>query len=391
MTTFTDTSAPSDGVASQLWLPTSSYVCVIADLLADETDWEILSYILCHIPIQFANKHLLCGPRTRPIIQRLAETICNLLLSNQLAKKIVRTTSFPGMGEVQAVTYLALTTLMSYHTTFNVELKHALVKAFHMGLVGRYQTTIKPCLQALSIAAYELQPSMTRNLSEILDSMTRCVFNSNVTVHILELLSIFSTVPGLYANFTQAQYKLVFAIALKYIQHHNHSTAAGSWGPKESHALSQHVIGIAYYVIYCWFLAIKITDRRKHVPYISEQLLKANAGDSEIDPRSEVAFDWLARYTYADARPRPSQSFLREAVVGNPPEVVKEKTWLFRTSLVTIRALKRPGWFEIESRRPTGHTRFLCLLENLPLDLLEQLDDLVGDQSSVRDEVSNGP
>lgn len=41
-----------------------------------------------------------------------------------------------------------------------------------------------------------------------------------MAVHILTFLSMLASLPHLYANFTDNDFKMVFAVALQYLQHH---------------------------------------------------------------------------------------------------------------------------------------------------------------------------
>ena len=76
--------------------------------------------------------------------------------------------------------------------------------------------------------------------------------------------------------------------------------------PDTSWALSQHLRVMSYYIVYLWFLAVKLPDCPKHVKNTASQLLLANGGQDEIDEPAEVCFNWLARYTYTSADPRPA-------------------------------------------------------------------------------------
>jgi hypothetical protein len=89
--------------------------------------------------------------------------------------------------------------------------------------------------------------------------------------------------------------------------------------------------------------------------------------------QQKSVFDWLARYTYGSADPRPTHSLLGDVVMnptmpGCSTEItMQEKTWILGNSIVTIRTLSRLGWIEVVSRRPSGLTKFLCRVENVPL------------------------
>ncbi|CAE6345110.1 unnamed protein product [Rhizoctonia solani] len=378
MTTYEQRIKPSDdGLLPQLWLPVSAYVCVMIDLITTETDWEILSYALSHLPVQMSNKHLFCGPRTRSAIIRLLSELCTAVYEDKLTANIGALPTSLKATDVAGLAYHTLTTLMSYHRTFNKQLQDNLLRTFLRGL-NKNTTTVKPCLQALAIAAFELQPSTTKFLGEIVDKLSQIMSNPTIAGYILELLCIIGSIPALYANFTDDNYRRVFHVPLQYITLHNRPDSHAGPAGKESYALTQHVLILAYYQIYIWFLALKLQDRPKHIPYITRHLLLANEHYTQVDEPTEVCFDWLARFTYANAESKPRMSSLRESVL-NPPGssgegVVASKSWVFGNSIITIKTLRHSGWLEIECRRPSGLSTFLCKLENVAaLGLGEQV------------------
>lgn len=374
--TVLDADTPSEGLAlfdpvdpdNNVVLPISLYVMAIHGILEKEHSWEVLSYVLCHLPDQLANKHLFCGPRSRTACSKLLTALCTGILNGDLGSHVERWPAGLKVRDAHGLAYHTLSVLVGYQRCFDMAQQHLLVEVFQNGLDGQ-PATIKCCLHALSLAAFELTPSMTKCLSRILQKLSQIMSNPDMAVHILGLLSIIGSSRPLYANFTEADFKMVFGVALQYLQHHNMNSDA----PTESWALSEHVRILSYYIVYVWFLAIKLPDRRKHVPYITRQLLLANEGKQELDAPTQVCFDWLERYTFASADPRPAISPLTD-IVMNPtgPNAVSEdgiveKTWTLGNSFVTIRTLKRLGWFEVLSRRPSGFTKLLCRLENAPM------------------------
>ncbi|KAG8999824.1 Tuberous sclerosis 2-like protein [Tulasnella sp. JGI-2019a] len=363
MSTYQAGMSGADAETVSLWLPTSAYICSLIDIINYESDWEILSYAMCHLPIQLANKHLFCGPMTSRVIPKLAATLLDMIQpSGRLAGSEMESRSGVKATDVLAVAYYGLTTLMSYKKLFNRRLLEAMVDTFRKGL-NKVHAPVKPCLHALTLAAFELQSHMTRNLRDILIQLTQIVTNPAVSIHILELLIILGSIPALHTNLTSEDYKKVFTVALKYIQHHNHPDTVSP--PGLSNALSQHLLAIAYYNIYVWFLALRQPDRAQYVPYIVKNLMHANSHNAQkdFDERTEVCFDWLARYTYGDAEPKPSRSFLGDAL-SEEESVVNEKHWMQGNTITTIRSLKRQGWVSVESRRPSGTVRLYCHVEN---------------------------
>jgi hypothetical protein len=375
--TIPETDTPSDGLISydpqgpgnRIVLPISLFLLAINDIASDEKDWEILSYVLCHLPTMLANKHFFCGPKSRAAISKLLITLCSKISQGDLASGVVNWPTGLKPRDAQGLACYSLSVLIGYRRCFEPALQHVLVEVLIAGLSG-LPSTIKACLQALSLSAFELPDSVKRFLPSILAKLSQIMTNASMAVHIINFLAIVGSLPHLYANFTEGDFKLVFGVALQYLRLHNRPAETSS--PETSWALSQHLCVMSYYVVYLWFLALKLVDRPKHVKYITRQLLLANSGQDDIDEPAEVCFDWLARYTYASADPRPANSMMNDIVMDpvahqNSPEAVTEKTWIVGNALVTIRALPRIGWVEVTARRASGLTRILARIENVPM------------------------
>lgn len=366
-----DPSGPKDGVV----LPWSKYLRKLVEIIEGEKEWEILSYVLCHIPTQLANKHLFCGPRSKIVLQALVTAICGGILSNSFAANVERWPDNLIARDAHGLAYHTLTVLISYKRCFpDLHIRHLVVESFLQGLSGQ-PSTIKCCLHGLSLSAFELQPSMTKYLSTILNKLSDIMSNPVMAVHIIDFLAIIGSLPTLHYNFNDDDYKMVFAVALQYLQHYNHSDDMPiSW------ALAQHVRIMSYYIVYLWFLAVDLHNRPRHVKFISRQLLLANEGREELDEPTEVCFDWLARYTYASADPRPAESMLSD-IVMNPASrtqhaepAISEKTWVGGTAVITVRTLARRGWIEVVTRRCSGMTKFICRAENIPMVTVGDVD-----------------
>ncbi|OJT12335.1 Tuberous sclerosis 2 protein -like protein [Trametes pubescens] len=385
---------PSNPGHNEAVLQLSAYLSKLVEIIETERDWEILSYVLCHLPTQLANKHLFCGPRSKIVISRLLASLCSGITDGTLATKIERWPDGIISRDAQGLAFHTLNVLISYKRCFdNAQQLHHLVEVFLMGLNGQ-PSTQRCCLHALSLAAFELQPSMAKHLSRIMEKLSQIMSNPAMAVHIIDFLAIVGSQRALYVNFTEGDYKMVFAVALKYLENHNRADGSLSI----SWALSQHVRIMSYYIVYVWFLAVDLEDRHRHVSYIVRQLLLANSNKADVDAPTEVAFDWLARYTYASADPRPAKSTLDEIVMnpnlqskGSEP-AISEKTWILGNSVVTIRALARRGWIEVISRRASGMTKFLVRAENIPMIPLGDVDpDLVSISATLMmDREDNG-
>ena len=386
------------GEEGRFWLHVDYYVETLANLLEHERDWEIVSYILCHLPLQLANKHFFCGPKSAIQIRKLVLIVCNAINEDKLSSGM-DTLQPPELLQVdiQALLYHTLMVLISYHRLFDPSvgeydqnaksIKLSIVEVIVGGL-ARDEVTSRPCLEALSLAVYELTDQVAKFTDRIIEKLSRIMSNPHMAVHILELLIIIGYTPKLYSgSFREEDYQRVFAVAILYIEHHyrpDAKTLRTNEG-RDSYALAQHVLNTAFFVIYVWFLAIKLEDRARYVSFIVKRLVTANDKREGFEPTTEVCFDWLARYAYSNADPKAAPSFLYQSIVapGSGSFSVKRsweeqhqieldnttgiKAWKLGNSIVTISTMKKPpGWVRIVSRRPSGVTEMICRLENWP-------------------------
>ena len=367
-----DVNAPPESEESQHWLPVSDYVFALIDIFTSETDWEILSYVLCHLPLQLANKHFFCGPKTKDGIVALLTTLCTGIFKGETWNAVAeRMPESLRLRDAHGLVYHTLTILIGYKTTFDRRKHHdMLVEAFMSGL-SSHPSTAKFCLNALSVCAFELPSSISKHLLPILEILSRIMINAPITVHVLDFISIVGSLPSLCANFREQEFKSVFAMAVTYIHYHNTPDMRGLSG-RESFALSQYIQAISYHIIFVWFLAVALPDRPNHMEFLSRRLMLANETKDQLDEATEVCFDWLARYMYATADPKPMSSLLSEILMNPPrdgndePASLPSKTWVWGSVIVTIRTLPKRGWMQVESVRPSGETKFLCKLENFP-------------------------
>ncbi|KAJ1591196.1 hypothetical protein NDA11_006983 [Ustilago hordei] len=356
-------------------IPVSEFLAVAIDILRSEQDWEVVSYLLCHLPHQLSNKHLFCGPKAQLEVLHLRKEICQGILDDALLPKVLLPEDLK-KTDVTAVVYDTLVTLISYRTLFSRAEQDEMVDAFIRGL-KKSHTTARSCIKALSIACYEMQKSFTRFFSNMLLTLTAVRSHMTMSVHILELIATVAEHPACYANFTETDYKRVFSIVLQYIEYHQSPEAATRDDYRASPAtfsLHQYVMLMAFYNISLWFVILKIGDRPKYLPYISRGLLKANEGMEALSDQTQVCFDFLARFTHSNADSKPKKSFVNQLIMGAPsagPVKGKDagrhsKTWLMGNGLLTVSTAKKAGWAEIVIRRPSGTATMLCKLENMP-------------------------
>ncbi|KIY49826.1 hypothetical protein FISHEDRAFT_40905 [Fistulina hepatica ATCC 64428] len=302
------------------------------------------------------------------MISGILSALCKAIIEETLGGHVQRWTVGVKARDAQGLAFHTLAVLISYKRCFELKQCHWLIEVLLTGL-DEQPATIKCCLHALSLAAFEMQTSVTKSMTRILEKLSQIMSNTDVAVHIMGFLFLIGALPPLYQNFRFEDFQLVFGVGLQYLQLYNSTDSL----PPTSWALSQFVRLLSFSIVYAWFLAIRLPDRQKHIPYITRLLLTANEGKPHIDSMTEVCFDWLARYTYGSGDPRPANSLLSDIVMSpsasRPPAEMAlfEKTWVRGDSIITIRTLARLGWVEIIVRRPSGFTKFLGRVENAPM------------------------
>jgi len=357
-----------------VWLPVSEYVRVLNGILRGH-DWEMASYVLCFLPLQLGNKLFFHGGRATREVRALLDVLCMSVLGSGTGpawEKRFNHPTYIRKIDINAAAYQSLSILISYRGVFTSAECERMVQAFMAGLQGKSEVA-KPCLQALTLSIFELPTPVGRHLTSIIDSMKNILSTTGLAVHILEFLIALGQNGSLFRNFTEDQYRLVFVVAINYIAEHNarsdQTVDLTVPTSRESFTLSQHVIGLAYYAIYIWFMQLKMHQRPNLVPEITRELLKGRSQRVLVDEMAEVCFDWLARYTYGNADPKPATSFLSEMVMqdGAEGEPAKTQSWLLGGSIITVTSHARTGWATITTTRPTGSTSVVCKLENVPL------------------------
>lgn len=349
-------------------LPVSEYFGAIHRLLSYEVEWELVSYVLCHLPEQLSNKHFACGPRAGQQLHALRRQLCDGLRGGDRA--LLADVVLPAgvkRAEVNAVAYHCLTSLIAYRSLFKKSQQDEMVETFIYGL-GNPRDTAKPCIHALAMACFELRPSMTKYLAEIVRHLQKIISSETLGVHILEFIAGVGQEPVLYANFTEQDFQTVFGIAIKYIQAHNDRAGEDSTsgnGDDLSYAFSQYVFLLAYYSIAAWYMALRLSERPKYVAFLIRRLVQANEGRAEIDEATEVCFDMIARYAYSNADPRPRASTFDKLITTGRTATSISKTWVIGTALVSIKNLESPAWVEVTIRRPSGVVKMLWELQNV--------------------------
>ena len=385
----------SETLRISLWLE------VVIHELQSATNWEIYSYCVVHLPSQLGNPTLFSN--SLPGIKLLR----NVLVSQLQSGKIFEPPAYAGVkkGEVAYCLFQSLIMLLGYADLFARGEQDDIVRTLLVGMTT-WDRNIKLAIHGLAVSCHVLPESITRSAINILQKMSQIITQSHLVVDVLEFLGGLARLPDIYANFTENEYRTVFAICVRYLESSrekrlqlggtddganytsNRSSVAsnvsntsaattlhgtnGSPPPSISDVnhtgdvhkdLPQYVFALAYHVLTIWFLSLKLLDRPQHVGWITKNLLWRNAQGFDImEEQSQVVLDMMYRTTYLDlgeteptARFKPSDG------------KVLKKNWLLGLSIVTVETAARTGLTQLTKRQASGTTYAMYQQNTRPL------------------------
>lgn len=351
-----------------LWLE------LIISLLQRPSDWEIYSYVLVHLGPQLSNQALVrsCVVQLQMLRNVLCEQVRNSSFheppSHTLLKK----------ADVAVCLYHILTVIISYHEYFEKSEEDDLVKAFLQGIV-QWDRTSKWCIHALSVCCFEVPLSVSKSLDTIIQKMSQIVTKPATAIHILEFLTTLARLPELYKNFREEEFKTVFGVCFRYLQHirdqrsraampslsqRGHSSLRHSGSARETTAapdnasrrphtveedLPQYLYSLAFHVVTFWFMALKMEDRPRQIPWITKNLLTVDSsGRHSMEEQGQVIVDIMNMVAYTDR-----DHTVRNENFSKPGDgEVWKKTWIVNNGLLTIETAAKTGVSQVTSRRP---------------------------------------
>lgn len=368
---------PKPSVVTRETLKMNVWLETVIDILQQDCDWEVYSYMLAHLPSQLAN-HSLFKAAT-PQIQFLRSVLCGQIKTASFHNPPV--SSGLRKADVAICLFQVLTMVMGYHNKFVRNEEDEIVRSFIHGL-ATWERSAKCCIHALSICCHELPASMKMVLGPLLMKMSQIITQSHVAVHILEFLAGLSRLPDLYGGFSEGDHRTVFGICFRYLQSvrdqnskpvtSNRSSASTGVPSSEKQSseysgpnpavpdkfddLPQYVFSLAYHVITYWFLALRLTDRGSHVSWITKNLVWTDEiGKPCLDEQAEVTLDFMRRTAYADVdESRADEEFTPE----NHGDILKER-WLVGQSIITVEQATKTGWAQITKRQPSATSHYM--------------------------------
>ena len=370
-----------DGASLKL----SEWLLVVIQILQDESDWEVYSYVVVHLPTQLCNLTLFSD--SMPVLKHLRKVIVGQLRDRAVREPPAGT----GVkkGDVALCLMNALVVLLGYCELFEDrgELDDA-VRTF-VTSIGEWERATKTCIQALAISCHILPTAVSKRLPELLHKLSQMITQSHLTKDILEFLAGLARLPSLYTTFREEDYRMVFAICVKYLensreqrlkfnsrpgtgkepQSHRTSGISSRQGPISDHShtsdclkdVHQYIFALAYHVLSVWFLAVPLQDRHKHVGWITKNLAWVDdEGVERMEEQSQVTLDMMLRATYSNLNEtNPSPEFGRREV--------RKRSWLIGLSIVTMETDMMTGLTQITKRQASGTTHTVLQLNTAPL------------------------
>lgn len=331
-------------------LPIEMYLQVTCNVIASDVDRQAGFHVAKAMVHQLGNRHMFVNCDLE--LKNLRTTLCDRLLNPS-------TQPTPdSRGENILVIYVELLSMMvGYHELYTKSQEDEVVAAIQ-SILSRNQKATPACIHALTICAYEMPLSTTKNLSSILVRLSQLVTSTNASVHILEFLSALAKIPSQYVNFREEDYRRVFGITLQHIQYASATVrdAAVHGGSNPlSNPVSAYMLTLAFDTLYAWFLAVKLTQRPRFLKWIVDGLISASPQSRSLDERGQVCYDFLARFCFSNSEIKSVSSVLKEFEADQS----STKSWLYGNSIMTMKTMNLSGLTEITIRRPViAHVSF---------------------------------
>ncbi|BFZ55153.1 Tuberous sclerosis 2-like protein [Savitreella phatthalungensis] len=362
-------------------LPVDRWLACLTELLHTERLWSALSAVHDILLEQLTNRHLF--EKFDDNLQDLRLVLCDQLNNQRLPVAQLP----PDFKREDVVARLVpiMTSLVGYHTLFTKAQEDEIVGALQNTLM-RYQKASPACIHALFVCFHEIPLSTSKVLSTVLLRLSQLITSTNASVHILELLSALARSPDQYVNFREEDYRRVFGVALQHIQYANATSrdalASGTVDPL-TQPMPAYVLGLAFDVVYAWFLAVKLPQRSRYLRWIVDGLLASVPGEKTLDHRGQVCYDFLVRFCYSNAEIRNTSTVFTDFEAS----ASSSKTWLYGNAVMTLRTMHLSGLSEIIIRRPSGTNTFLCKpssdFESLSLLTSADAQTMVSEQELV--------
>lgn len=337
----------------------SRWLKIVVDIFEKGADWEVYSFVLAHFGPQLMNIQLLC--ECGEDILRLRRVMCDQISNTKIPGGVTLPKDVTKL-DVLVTEIQVLPGMVGYNSIlFTKRDTDFIVQAFVLGLSSWEKTAIA-CIHGLVVCCYEFPLSIKKFLGQIFAKFQTKITTTSSSPHILEFLLGLSRLPSLTDNFTQDEYKRVFGMAFKYIQHAYDlaKQPASSGNDSESRYMSQYLLALAYNVIASWFLTLKPANRQSMAEFITRNLILANGNPNDIDEQSLATLDLISRFTHSDIDLSMQTTINKSgsSKIQDGDSMVTVKRWIYGSCILSIETNHNSGDSQLVVRRPTGTTVF---------------------------------
>ncbi|KAI8855298.1 tuberin-domain-containing protein [Chytridium lagenaria] len=341
----------SSSLSAGTFVDIGRYLTAVITLLESTTRWKLYMMVLDGLYIQFQDPTLFANCQSQ--IENLCTHLCVLITDEKACTNLKDIPTSFKRSSIYTTIYRLLGTLLPYCLLSSRTLVDDVLQAFQLGL-HRWPTTAKYCLQTLTLALSMFPSNMTRLLSSTLLKISR-ITSLSMAPHVLEFLSTLGRNPQIYVNCSDDELKRIFGIIVQYIS-----------SPQKD-IESEFVVQLAYHVVTVWFVSLRLSDRRRYVPFIIRYMLPHGsledaAATANLSENVELILDILLQNTFVDCSLRPEATFKSDA--DRNAKDVQERHWIYGNALMSIRSGMQKGWCEIIIRRSSGVLAFWSRLEN---------------------------
>ena len=365
-------------------LGSSDWLLIVIDVLQQCKEWVIYSYVLVHLPSQLSNPMLFS--HSTPCIRMLRSVIVSQLLNANFPDPPVDSST--KKSDVAFCLIHSLVMLIGYSAYFARAEQDDIVRAL-LDAIGKWDKAAKVCMHGLVICCHVIPSSITKALPSILQKMMQIITQSHLAVDILEFLGGLARLPDIYVNFREEEYRVVFAICVRYLEYSREqrlrlvdgSSTGADYSSNRLSGLStkssstvhsttdvhkdlpQYVFALAYHVMTVWFLSLKLADRSNHVGWITRNLAWTDHhGNERMEEQSQVALDMMHRTAYLDlGETVPTKRFSKS------DGTILKKTWLLGLSIVSVETAVGTGLTQLIKRQASGTTYATYQQETAPL------------------------
>ena len=365
---------------SKATLTLDAWLQVIIDQLRSGSDWELLSYVLVHLPSQLGNCSLFKTSvrQIGELHDLLNEHLCdNLFLEPPPDSGAKR-------GDVALCLYHSLAMLLAYQDSVGVRQWKRVVSTFRVG-IEKWDAVGKYCIHVLSVCCYEIPNIILNQVTLIVEMLQKRLTQFDLAMDVLEFLSSLARTPEAYDKHDFSLHQKIFGICIRYLQHSREQRSNQNLGNRTStysigqrtsgssnegfrratqerqdrlqRIVHEYIFTTAYQVIIFWFLAIDIRDRPRHSAWITQELTWKNENDTEeLEQQSLVILDMMHRTTYSNlGETYPAPQFLEEG------RTVHRRLWIVGLSIITLEVLLsdssgKPELGQLTKRQSSGTT-----------------------------------